>query len=74
MTLSALKPTAQGFYGGQRALFHPRLHVHRRRRLQRFTQGTNVLQTGDDLLQVAIDYVAANSPVGSVVEGRMVKQ
>jgi len=37
-----------------------------------FTQGTNVLQPGDDLMQVAIDYVAANSPVGSVVEGRIV--
>jgi 2',3'-cyclic-nucleotide 2'-phosphodiesterase (5'-nucleotidase family) len=34
--------------------------------------GTNVLQPGDDLLQVAIDYVAANSPVGPVVEGRIV--
>ena len=37
-----------------------------------FTQGTDVLQPGDDLLQVAIDYVAANSPVGPVVEGRIV--
>jgi 2',3'-cyclic-nucleotide 2'-phosphodiesterase (5'-nucleotidase family) len=37
-----------------------------------FTQGTNVLQPGDDLLQVAIDYVAANSPVDPVVEGRIV--
>jgi 2',3'-cyclic-nucleotide 2'-phosphodiesterase (5'-nucleotidase family) len=37
-----------------------------------FAQGTNVLQPGDDLLQVAIDYVAANSPVGAVVEGRIV--
>ena len=34
-----------------------------------FTQGTNVLQPGDDLLQVAIEYVTANSPVGPVVEG-----
>jgi 2',3'-cyclic-nucleotide 2'-phosphodiesterase (5'-nucleotidase family) len=34
--------------------------------------GTNVLQPGDDLLQVAIDYVAANSPVDPVVEGRIV--
>jgi len=34
-------------------------------------QGTNVLQPGDDLLQVAVDYVAANSPVGPVVEGRI---
>jgi 2',3'-cyclic-nucleotide 2'-phosphodiesterase (5'-nucleotidase family) len=39
-----------------------------------FTQGTNVQQPGDDLLQVAIDYVDANSPVGPVVEGRIVKQ
>ncbi len=36
-----------------------------------FTQGTNVLQPGDDLLQVAIDYVTANSPVGPVVDGRI---
>jgi 2',3'-cyclic-nucleotide 2'-phosphodiesterase (5'-nucleotidase family) len=36
-----------------------------------FPAGTNVLQPGDDLLQVAIDYVAANSPVGPVVEGRI---
>jgi 2',3'-cyclic-nucleotide 2'-phosphodiesterase (5'-nucleotidase family)/predicted AlkP superfamily phosphohydrolase/phosphomutase len=39
-----------------------------------FSQGTNVQQPGDDLLQVAIDYVSANSPVGPVVEGRVVKQ
>jgi 2',3'-cyclic-nucleotide 2'-phosphodiesterase (5'-nucleotidase family) len=37
-----------------------------------FAQGTNVQQPGDDLLQVSIDYVAANSPVGPVVEGRIV--
>jgi 2',3'-cyclic-nucleotide 2'-phosphodiesterase (5'-nucleotidase family) len=37
-----------------------------------FTQGTNVLQPGDDLLQVAIEYVTANSPVGPVVEGRII--
>jgi 2',3'-cyclic-nucleotide 2'-phosphodiesterase (5'-nucleotidase family) len=36
-----------------------------------FTQGTNVLQPGDDLLQVAIEYVTANSPVGPVVDGRI---
>jgi len=35
-------------------------------------QGTNVLMPHDDLLQVAIDYVTANSPVGPVVEGRIV--
>ena len=39
-----------------------------------FTQGTNVLQPGDDLLQVAVDYVTANSPVGPVVEGRIVER
>jgi 2',3'-cyclic-nucleotide 2'-phosphodiesterase (5'-nucleotidase family) len=38
------------------------------------TGGTDVLQPGDDLLQVAIDHVAAHSPVGPVVEGRIVKQ
>ena len=36
-----------------------------------FAQGTDVLQPGDDLLQVAIDYVTANSPVGPVVDGRI---
>jgi 2',3'-cyclic-nucleotide 2'-phosphodiesterase (5'-nucleotidase family) len=36
-----------------------------------FTGGTNVLQPGDDLLQVAIDYVTAHSPVAPVVEGRI---
>ncbi len=39
-----------------------------------FTQATNVAQPGDDLLEVSIDYVAANSPVHPVVEGRLVKQ
>ena len=37
-----------------------------------FAQGTNVQQPGDDLLQVAIEYVTANSPVAPVVEGRIV--
>ena len=36
-----------------------------------FTQGTNVQQPGDDLLQVAIDYVTARSPVGPVIDGRI---
>ena len=36
-----------------------------------FSQGTNVQNPGDDLLQVAIDYVAANSPVGPVIDGRI---
>jgi hypothetical protein len=34
--------------------------------------GTDVLQPGDALLDVAIEYVTANSPVGPVVEGRIV--
>jgi 2',3'-cyclic-nucleotide 2'-phosphodiesterase (5'-nucleotidase family) len=36
-----------------------------------FGQGTDVLQPGDDLMQVATDYVTANSPVDPVVEGRI---
>jgi 2',3'-cyclic-nucleotide 2'-phosphodiesterase (5'-nucleotidase family) len=39
-----------------------------------FGQGTDVAQPGDDLLTVAVQYVTANSPVGPVVEGRIVKQ
>jgi 2',3'-cyclic-nucleotide 2'-phosphodiesterase (5'-nucleotidase family) len=37
-----------------------------------FAQGTDVLQPGDDLLQVTIEYVTAGSPVGPVVQGRIV--
>jgi len=37
-----------------------------------FSQGTDVLQPGDDLLEGTIGHVAANSPVGPVVEGRTV--
>jgi 2',3'-cyclic-nucleotide 2'-phosphodiesterase (5'-nucleotidase family)/predicted AlkP superfamily phosphohydrolase/phosphomutase len=37
-----------------------------------FTQGTDVLQPGDALLDVTIDYIAANSPVDPAVEGRIV--
>lgn len=36
-----------------------------------FGQGTDVLQPGDDLMQVATDYVTANSPVNPQVEGRV---
>ena len=36
-----------------------------------FSLGTNVLQPGDDLLEVVNAYIAANSPVGPVVEGRI---
>ena len=35
--------------------------------------GTDVLQPGDALLDVAIEYIAANSPVAPVVEGRIVR-
>jgi 2',3'-cyclic-nucleotide 2'-phosphodiesterase (5'-nucleotidase family) len=37
-----------------------------------FASGTDVAQPGDDLLQVAIDWIAANSPVDPAVEGRIV--
>ena len=36
------------------------------------TGGTNVKQTGDLLLDVAIEYIKANSPVAPVVDGRRV--
>ena len=39
-----------------------------------FAGGTNVLQPGDDLMQIVIDYIAARSPVAPVVDGRLVKQ
>jgi 5'-nucleotidase len=38
-----------------------------------FFQGSDVAQTGDLLLNVAIDYIAAHSPVAPAVEGRIVK-
>jgi 2',3'-cyclic-nucleotide 2'-phosphodiesterase (5'-nucleotidase family) len=38
------------------------------------SQGTDVLQPGDDLLQIAVDHVTATSPVAPVVEGRIVRQ
>jgi 2',3'-cyclic-nucleotide 2'-phosphodiesterase (5'-nucleotidase family) len=38
-----------------------------------FGQGTDVLQTGDLLLDVVIDYITANSPVAPEVEGRIVR-
>jgi 2',3'-cyclic-nucleotide 2'-phosphodiesterase (5'-nucleotidase family) len=37
-----------------------------------FSQGTNVAQTGDLLLDVAIDYVEANPAIDPEVEGRIV--
>jgi 2',3'-cyclic-nucleotide 2'-phosphodiesterase (5'-nucleotidase family)/predicted AlkP superfamily pyrophosphatase or phosphodiesterase len=35
--------------------------------------GTDILTPGDGLLEIAIDYVAANSPIDPVVEGRIVR-
>jgi 2',3'-cyclic-nucleotide 2'-phosphodiesterase (5'-nucleotidase family) len=35
--------------------------------------GTDVLQPGDDLMNVVIEYIAAHSPVSAVVEGRTVR-
>ena len=37
-----------------------------------FAAGTDVQQPGDDLMQVTVDYITANSPVAPVVEGRIV--
>jgi len=36
-----------------------------------FALGTDIVQTGETLLQIAADYIAANSPVAPVVEGRI---
>ncbi len=35
--------------------------------------GTDVLQPGDDLMNVVIEYIAAHSPVSAFVEGRTVR-
>ena len=39
-----------------------------------FLGATNILTPGDDLLNVAIEYIAANSPVAPVVDGRITRQ
>lgn len=38
-----------------------------------FNQGTNVQQPGDALLDVTNEYIKVNSPVGPIVEGRIVQ-
>ena len=38
-----------------------------------FANGTNVQQPGDDLMQVVVDYIGANSPVAPVVDGRLIQ-
>lgn len=38
-----------------------------------FASGTDVLQPGDALLDVTIDYITAHSPVAPTVDGRIVK-
>jgi hypothetical protein len=35
--------------------------------------GTDVLQPGDALLDLVVEYITANSPVAPVVEGRIVR-
>jgi 2',3'-cyclic-nucleotide 2'-phosphodiesterase (5'-nucleotidase family) len=35
--------------------------------------GANVLQPGDGLMELTIEYITANSPVSAAVEGRIVK-
>ena len=52
---------------------HQRLHVHRRRRLHGPHGGTDVLQPGDALLDVVIEWIGANTPVAPVVEGRITR-
>ena len=37
------------------------------------TGGTDVLQPGDGLLEITIEFITANSPVGPVVEGRITR-
>jgi 2',3'-cyclic-nucleotide 2'-phosphodiesterase (5'-nucleotidase family) len=37
------------------------------------TGGTDVLQPGDGLLEITIEYITAHSPVAPVVEGRLVR-
>ena len=37
-----------------------------------FAAGTDVLSPGDPLLDVAIDYITAHSPVAPAIEGRVV--
>jgi 2',3'-cyclic-nucleotide 2'-phosphodiesterase (5'-nucleotidase family) len=39
-----------------------------------FAEGTDVQQPGDDLMQIAVDHVRANSPVNPVVEGRITRE
>ena len=51
---------------------HQRLHVHGWRRLHGFQGGTNVQQPGDALLDVAIEYIHAHSPVSQTVDTRVV--
>ena len=36
-----------------------------------FAAGTDVLQPGDDLMQITVDYITDNSPVDPVEEGRI---
>jgi 2',3'-cyclic-nucleotide 2'-phosphodiesterase (5'-nucleotidase family) len=36
--------------------------------------GTDVLTPGDDLMEIVVAYITANSPVSAAVEGRVVKQ
>jgi 2',3'-cyclic-nucleotide 2'-phosphodiesterase (5'-nucleotidase family) len=38
-----------------------------------FSGGTNVLQPGDDLQALVVQYITANSPVSPMVEGRIVR-
>jgi 5'-nucleotidase / UDP-sugar diphosphatase len=37
------------------------------------SDGADVLQPGDGLLEITIEYITAHSPVAPVVEGRLVR-
>jgi 2',3'-cyclic-nucleotide 2'-phosphodiesterase (5'-nucleotidase family) len=39
-----------------------------------FAQGTDVLQPGNALLDIVVDYIGANSPVAPVIDGRIIRQ
>ena len=38
-----------------------------------FAGGTDVLQPGDGLLDIVVDYIRANTPVSPAVEGRITR-
>ncbi len=43
-------------------------------RYTNLNEGTDVLQPGDDLMEIVAAYIGAHSPVSAAVEGRVGKQ